>query len=74
MRPWITSRLRRCTRRRKAEPSDGVGVVQINTKSRAKNGKTNVLIVGGRFCGRAKPSEWVSRAANPLHLRTRCQN
>ena len=32
-----------------------------------------VLIVGGRLCGRAKPLEWVSRAASPLSLRNRNQ-
>ena len=33
----------------------------------------HVLIVGERLCGRAKPLEWVSRAASPLYLTIRNQ-
>ncbi len=42
MRRWITSRRLRCMRRLEAASNGTVNVVQINTKSREKNGKINM--------------------------------
>ena len=48
MRRWITSRQPRCMRRLEAASNRTVNVVQINTKSRAKNGENqHILIAGG---------------------------
>ena len=49
-------------------------MVQINVIFLGKIwGIFHVLIVGERLCGRAKPLEWVSRAASPLYLTIRNQ-
>ena len=72
MRPWITARRRRCTRG--GVSSRRACVVEINVIFLETNLENqHVLIVGERLCGRARPLEWVSRAASPLHLRNRNQ-
>ena len=57
---------------RRCQRSHGSGPNQ--TKSLETNWEIHhVLITVGRLCGRAKPLEWVSRAASPLYLRIRNQ-